>query len=96
MPINDLKNMFIRKNFPYCLEINNKTNEVYYINRDYEYIGFNTKNFSDIRGDSVDFKRTYIYDDGSKPWCNMKNYNDAVNKIQEFCKGKTIKTPIYI
>ena len=96
MPIKYLKDMFIRKNFPYCLEINNKTNEVYYINRDYEYIGFNTKCFSDIRDDSVDFERTYIYKDDSKPWRNMKNYNNAANKIEELCRGKTVKTPIFI
>jgi hypothetical protein len=66
----------LRKRIPYVLDI--YENEVYYINRDYEYIGLDTKVLSTIREDSNDFKRTYIYNDGSKPWESKTNYIKAV------------------
>ena len=94
MPIKEIKDMFLRGNFPYCLEINNSTKEVYYINRDYEYMGFNTKCLSDIREDTNNFQRTYVYDDGSKPWKSVKNYEKALKKINNLCKDKVIRAPI--
>ena len=90
--------MQMRRDFPYCLSI--KGDEVYFINRDYEYIGYNTKCLSDIREDCDDFERTYIYNDGSKPFDHdgtpiKKNYNNAIDKIQQICGFKTVKIPEY-
>ena len=88
-----------RYNFPYCLDINTNTNEVYFIDRDYNYMGFFTKSLRDMREDS--FERHYIYNDGSKPWklegkkeppCKNtgNDYINAINKILNLCKGKKI------
>ncbi len=94
MPIKDITDMFWRQNFPYCLEINNTTKEVYYINRDYEYIGFNTKCLSDIREDTNNFERSYVYDDGTKPWKSVRNYEKAIREVNNLCKDKVIRAPI--
>ena len=78
--ITEAMSVYLRKNFPYVLEISSHKDEIYAINRDYEYIGYNTHRLADITDDYKDFERTYIYNDGSKPWRSYKNYkNECIN-----------------
>jgi len=90
-----------RTNIPYCLGVNKNTNEIYFIDRNYTYMGYGTKSLSAIREDSTDFERIYIYNDGSKPWKQegtrglpsketRENYINAINKILNICKGKRV------
>lgn len=81
---------FLRKMLPYCLEINNTSNEVYLVNRDYEYINLNTKCLSDLTEDYDNFEREYLYDDGSNPWYSVDNYKKVVEKFNNFCLDKRI------
>ena len=91
-----------RDNFPYCVEISPKDKEAYFIDRNYIYMGFFTKSFSDIKkNNNANFERHYIYDDSSIPWkpkgkrgppCKktQEDYLKAINKILDLCKGKKI------
>ena len=90
-----------RTNIPYCIEVNENKKEVYFIDRNYNYMGYNTKSFRDIREDTDGFERYYVFNDGSKPWYerhggggteyqSKKNYLNAINKVLEICKGKNV------
>jgi hypothetical protein len=66
-----------RKSNAYFLEVNEKDNQYIIGNREYMYIGYNTKSLSEIVLNDKEWKRYYLYDDGSKPWENdsyMKQY----------------------
>lgn len=59
---------FLRKYTPYVIRWDMNHN-YYIVNRDYEYIGFNSK--------SIDFNRegqAYLFNDGNKPWDNRNDY----------------------
>lgn len=68
---------YLRKYIPYLIRWN--TNKDYYIlNRDYEYIGLNTK--------SIEYEKIgeiYLFDDETKPW-NKKQY--FINMCNEYIK----------
>ena len=77
---------FIREKLPYCLDINANSNEIYGINRDYEYINTRGKKcLSDIveLEYSNDFTRYYLYNDQSFPntYINYKKYIDKINNL---------------
>ena len=78
------KNYMI-KNYPYCLDINVKSNEIYCINRDYEYSDFDTKCLNDIVEDTNNFKRIYLYNDKSVPYENKINYTKYIYNIKKAC-----------
>ena len=68
----------LRTVLPYCVEYNTE-GEYYFINRDYEYIGYDTKTFPK---DSLhDWKREYLFDDSSKPWINIKHLEKYHRRI---------------
>lgn len=90
MRIAKWKKECMRKVMPYCLAINSKTNEVYYVNRDYEFINLNTKSLIDLREDYMDFKKIWVYNDDSKPWLSIKNYRHASNEIERLTFNKKI------
>jgi hypothetical protein len=76
---------FLRKYIPYNIrwDINNN---YYILNRDYEYIGLNTK--------SIDYKingQTYLFDDANKPWDNMNNYIRFCNEYKKIINDNSLK-----
>ena len=69
---------FLRKYIPYVIrwDINNN---YYIVNRDYEYIGLNSK--------SIDYTRegeACLFNDGNKPWDNRNNYIRLIKIIDCF------------
>ena len=72
---------YLRKYLPYCVEINKTNNSFYMLNRDYEYIGMDTKSppFQDYKN----YNRIYLYKDGTQPFDNdnYKIYISKYNKI---------------
>jgi len=81
-----------RETSPYLLEINYTTKQYIPINRDYEYIGFNTRSLSTIipKEESNDWKRVYLYN-GQDPWLltetDLTNYFD---KLKQTISGLTL------
>jgi hypothetical protein len=76
---------YIRKYTPYLIrwDINS---DYYILNRDYEYIGFDTKCIKyEYKGES------YIFDDCNKPWNDKKYYIKMCNKYKEIIKENNLK-----
>ena len=76
---------FLRKYTPYVIQwdINNN---YYIINRDYEYIGLNSK--------SIDYKcegRAHLFNDGNKPWDNRNDYIRFCNEYKKIIKDNSLK-----
>ena len=76
---------FLRKYIPYVMkwDINNN---YYIVNRDYEYIGLNSK--------SIDYTckgQVYLFNDGNKPWDNRKNYIRFCNEYKKIIKENSLK-----
>jgi hypothetical protein len=76
---------FLRKYIPYVIrwDINNN---YYIVNRDYEYIGLNSK--------SIDYTRqceAYLFNDVNKPWDNMNNYIRFCNEYKKIIKENSLK-----
>lgn len=90
------------KNLPYIIEFNHMNGDYYFINRDYEYIGFNTKNINDIETNIKfededifnEYDRKYLFDDGTYPLGNIYDLNEYMKKIITYkvklnkCKNK--------
>lgn len=76
--------IYLRKYLPYVIRSN--INDDYYIlNRDYEYIGLNTKSItSDIK------ENIYLFDDGSKPWDKKQYWIKYVNLIRKTIKDRSL------
>ena len=75
---------FLRKYIPYVIrwDINNN---YYIVNRDYEYIGLNSK--------SIDYKRkgeAYLFNDGNKPWDNKTDYIRYCNEYTKCVKENSL------
>lgn len=70
---------------PYLINYNENTKNYYFMNRDYEYIGFDgVKSLGDIDEEYNSYnKRIYMFDDSTKPWLNNKNYKKYVQKIKD-------------
>jgi hypothetical protein len=82
---------YTRKDLPYCVDINEKLNEIYGINRDYEYMNSGTKCLSDIVEDSNDFTRHYLYDDGCVPYKHNKpnkHTKKYIDNLKTICTNK--------
>ena len=75
---------FLRKYIPYCIrwDINNN---YYILNRDYEYIGLNTKSIGDYTG------CLYLFNDGNKPWNNKNNYIRMCNQYKKIINDNSLK-----
>ena len=76
---------FLRKYIPYVIrwDINNN---YYIVNRDYEYIGLNSK--------SIDYTRksqSYLFNDGNKPWDNRNDYIIFCNEYKKIIKDNSLK-----
>lgn len=76
---------FLRKYIPYVIrwDINNN---YYIVNRDYEYIGLNSK--------SIDYTskgQAYLFNDGNKPWDNRNNYIRFCNEYNKIIKENSLK-----
>ena len=79
----DYKSLLI-KYTPYIIrwDINNN---YYIVNRDYEYIGLNSK--------SIDYTRkgqSYLFNDGNKPWDNRNNYIRFCNEYKKIIKENSL------
>jgi hypothetical protein len=75
---------FLRKYIPYVIrwDINNN---YYIVNRDYEYIGLNSK--------SIDYTRegqSYLFNDGNNPWDNRNNYIRFCNEYKKIIKDNSL------
>ena len=72
---------YLRKYIPYCIELNKDTNESYFINRDYEYIGLNTKD-TPFYNKKNNYERLYLFNDSCSPWFyNSKKINHNLKNI---------------
>ena len=76
---------FLRKYTPYLIrwDINNN---YYFINRDYQYIGLNTKYIEFIIGGEA-----YLFNDGNKPWDNKTDYIRFCNEYKKIIKENSLK-----
>lgn len=75
--------IYLRKYLPYTIRwMQNKT--YYILNRDYEYIGLNTKQADYDHGE-------YIYNDGSKPWESEENFKNMCKKYYEIIEKNDLK-----
>lgn len=76
---------FLRKYIPYliCWDI---SNNYYIVNRDYEYIGLNSNFIDYIRGG-----QEYLFNDGNKPWDNIKNYIRFCNEYKKIINDNSLK-----
>jgi hypothetical protein len=76
---------FLRKYIPYVIrwDVNNN---YYIVNRDYEYIGLNSK--------SIDYTRegeSYLFNNENEPWYNMNNYIRFCNEYKKIIKENKLK-----
>jgi hypothetical protein len=75
---------FLRKYIPYVIrwDINNN---YYIVNRDYEYIGLNSKSIDYMCGGDVS-----LFNDGNKPWDNRNNYIRFCNEYKKIIKENSL------
>lgn len=72
---------YLRKYIPYCIELNKNTNEFYFINRDYVYIGLDTKD-KPLHNEKNTYERLYLFNDDCSPWFyNSKKINHGLKNI---------------
>jgi T5orf172 domain len=77
--------VYLRKNIPYLIRWN-IDNDYYVLNRDYVYIGLNTKYIKyENKG------QTYLFNDGSKPWNGKDDFIKMCNKYAEIIKKNSLK-----
>jgi len=76
---------FLRKYIPYLIrwDINNN---YYIINRDYEYIGLNSKYIDYMKG-----SQAYLFNDGNPPWYNKNDYIRFCNKYKKIIEDNSLK-----
>ena len=78
----------IRKMIPYIIEINDSKTKYYTVNRDYQYIGYDnigSLNYIDPLYNT--FKRTYLFNDNTKPWESTELFNDYIKKYIQVTKN---------
>jgi hypothetical protein len=79
---------YLKKYIPYCIEINNKNDDCYLINRNYEYIGiidninnintlYNFIKVNPLSDENIKWSRFYLFNDKTTPW----KYNTNIQKI---------------
>ncbi len=84
--------IYTRSFFPYIVEFVNDE-EYYFLNRDYEYIGLDTKKPPHTSGT---MNRVYIFNDGNPPWDTekqKKNYKELCLKVRDITGRKTCLNP---
>ena len=76
---------FLRKYTPYMInwDINNN---YYIVNRDYKYIGLNSKHINYKCKDSA-----YLFNDGNTPWDNKSDYVRFCNEYKKIIKDNSLK-----
>jgi hypothetical protein len=77
---------FLRKYIPYLIRWDD-INNYYIVNRDYEYIGLNSKSI-----DYTEKGESYLFNDGNKPWDNMNNYIRFCNEYKKIIKDNSLKS----
>jgi hypothetical protein len=78
-------NTYIRKYIPYLIRWD-KNNDYYIINRDYEYIGLNTKYIKyEKKGEC------YLFYDGNKPWDGKEYFMRMCNEYTKAIKDNFLK-----
>ena len=77
---------YLRQYLPYVFEIYSN-NDAYIINREYEYISLSTKS---LNTPEKCINRIYLYNDGCKPWDNIKNFQTVLSKFKELKKNNEI------
>jgi hypothetical protein len=76
---------YLRKYMPYLIRCNNDNN-YYILNRDYEYIGLNTKYIEyDVK------EQFYLFNDGTKPWDKVQNLFKVFYEYKKIIKEKSLK-----
>jgi hypothetical protein len=76
---------YLRKYIPYLIRWDSKNN-YYIVNRDYEYIGLNSK--------SIEFEKKgecYLFNDGTKPWDGKEEFIEMGNKYIKIIKENSLK-----
>lgn len=76
----------LRRYIPYLIRWRGN-GEYYIMNREYEYIGLNTKSIDDPTTE-----RCYLFNDGCPPWQDKQSYNNAVSKYYNIIKENSLKT----
>jgi hypothetical protein len=76
---------FLRKYIPYVIrwDINNN---YYIVNRDYEYIGLNSKSIDYTKGGEA-----HLFNDGNKPWDNRNYYIRFCNEYKKIVNDNSLK-----
>ena len=75
---------FLRKYIPYVIRWN-ANKDYYIINRDYEYIGMNSKYIDDkFKGEEN------LFNDGTQPWDNKINYTTLCIKYKKIIKDNSL------
>lgn len=76
---------YLRKYAPYVIR-SNADNDYYVLNRDYEYIGLDTKYIEyEVK------EQIYLYNDGNKPWDKDKDLIKVCNEYKKIIKEKSLK-----
>lgn len=76
---------YLRKYIPYCVSWN-INNDYYILNRDYEYIGLNTKSIIyENKGQS------YLFNDGTTPWSEKQHFIKMCDKLKIIIKENCLK-----
>jgi hypothetical protein len=76
---------YLRKYIPYLIRWKNN-GEYYILNRDYEYIGLDTKSIK-----YEYFGEKYLFNDGCKPWKGKNLFIDMCNKYEKIIKDNSLK-----
>lgn len=80
-----------RINEPYLVQVNHKTQEYFYLNRDYKRIGLSSKDVSwdewpnhGCDGEYTDWETLYFYDDGPTAPRTLKSQRNLHKEIIKF------------
>jgi len=74
---------YLRKYTPYVIRWNTENN-YYILNRDYEYIGMNTKSIEELNSEA-------LFNDGTKPWEEEQHLIKMLNNYEKIIKEKELK-----
>lgn len=78
-----------RINKPYLVQVNHKTQEYFYINRDYKRLGISSKGWDEwpnhgCDGEYTDWETLYFYDDGPTAPRTLKSQSNLQKEIIKF------------
>ena len=79
----------VRGLVPYLVQVNHKTQEYFYINRDYKRLGISSKGWDEwpnhgYDGEYTDWETLYFYDDGPTAPRTLKSQRNLQKEIIKF------------